>query len=241
MQWFKHYHNASSSNKISKIEAEFGLEGYARYFKLLELIAEKFDGERENFEFPTKTLTLYLGFYHVSRMRHYLQCLSNVGLMSFECQKTLTSISTPIMLKLQSKDFKYDRDKRESNDPKIKIKNKSKKEGNLISKNTFGKTPGAMHKSDQFISMWNELCGSKDKAALIQNSDIHQKIHDAFLEVPDLDDWRILITFGVKHDFWRKRVSFRWLINPTSSESLHNILNEAKDSQPKKKAKEIWL
>jgi hypothetical protein len=42
MKWFKHMSNSSTGGQfIAALEDEFGLEGYARYFKLLEIVALK--------------------------------------------------------------------------------------------------------------------------------------------------------------------------------------------------------
>ena len=43
MKWFKHMTDASDTEMIAEIEDKFGLEGYARYFKLLEIIAKQMD------------------------------------------------------------------------------------------------------------------------------------------------------------------------------------------------------
>jgi len=45
MKWFKHYTNASDDEFIARLEDEFGLEGYARWWKLLEVIAQNMGGE----------------------------------------------------------------------------------------------------------------------------------------------------------------------------------------------------
>lgn len=43
MRWFKHYADASDDEFIAIIEDRFGLEGYARWWKLLEVIAKQMD------------------------------------------------------------------------------------------------------------------------------------------------------------------------------------------------------
>lgn len=43
MKWFKHYSDASEDEFIAELEDEFGLEGYARWWKLLEVIAKQMD------------------------------------------------------------------------------------------------------------------------------------------------------------------------------------------------------
>lgn len=43
MKWFKHMTDASDDEFISELEDIFGLEGYARWFKLLEIVAKQMD------------------------------------------------------------------------------------------------------------------------------------------------------------------------------------------------------
>ena len=43
MKWFKHYSDASSDEFIADLEDEFGLVGYARWWKLLEVVASQMD------------------------------------------------------------------------------------------------------------------------------------------------------------------------------------------------------
>ena len=43
MKWFKHLSDASDNDFIEEIELNFGLEGYARWWKLLEIIARGMD------------------------------------------------------------------------------------------------------------------------------------------------------------------------------------------------------
>lgn len=126
MKWFKHYSNASDSNALTTILAEFGFEGYGRYWILLENLARKFNGEDTEFVFSLKDLRDILGFYHTNGLLMYLQCLSNVGVMSFQCEGKVLTISTSILLELQSRDFKKARSARDETAPKIKNKNKIK-------------------------------------------------------------------------------------------------------------------
>lgn len=130
MKWFKHYSSAKTSNAITEIFAQFGFEGYGRYWFLLELMCEKFDGEQDQkFVFKTKDLRDMMGFYHTNALSMYLQCLANVGLMSFECDKNVTRIYSDILLRLKGRDFKKARSDRAQTAPKNKdkrIKNKEK-------------------------------------------------------------------------------------------------------------------
>jgi hypothetical protein len=53
MKWFKHHSDASDDEFIAGLEEEFGLEGYARWWKLLEAIALQMDEtDRCSVEYP---------------------------------------------------------------------------------------------------------------------------------------------------------------------------------------------
>jgi len=55
VKWFKHDTDASRSESLKKIEYEFGMWGYAAWFKLLERVAEKMDHtNRCHAEYPLK-------------------------------------------------------------------------------------------------------------------------------------------------------------------------------------------
>lgn len=47
MRWFKHYATASDNSFIEELEEKFGLEGYARWYKLLEIISREMDGSEK--------------------------------------------------------------------------------------------------------------------------------------------------------------------------------------------------
>lgn len=51
--WFKHYHNADTSKDLGPLIDILGLEGYARYWLLVELLYENFDGTQDEFKIPT--------------------------------------------------------------------------------------------------------------------------------------------------------------------------------------------
>lgn len=125
MKWFKHYSNARQSNSLTELIALTGLEGYGRYWVLLELMSEKFDGlQDDKFVFSTRDLMVMLGYYHFNPMRMYLQCVANVCSMSIECTKNVTTIQSPILLELHGRDFKKARSERGQGVPKSKKKSK---------------------------------------------------------------------------------------------------------------------
>jgi len=46
MKWFKHMSDASNGSDLTLLEEEFGLEGYARWFKLLEAVSQNADPKK---------------------------------------------------------------------------------------------------------------------------------------------------------------------------------------------------
>ena len=55
MRWFKHEVDAIHSEKLTRLKSEFGFEGYGRYWRIMELVAERMDGsDRCHIELPEK-------------------------------------------------------------------------------------------------------------------------------------------------------------------------------------------
>lgn len=61
MKWFKHFTNASSNNKLTKVRMRYGADGYAIYWYCLELIAGDL-GEAEDINFDLKHDAEVIGF-----------------------------------------------------------------------------------------------------------------------------------------------------------------------------------
>jgi len=61
MKWFRHETDAIHSEKLAKLIMEFGFEGYGRYWRLMELVAERMDKTQRCFlELPEKDWLRYL-------------------------------------------------------------------------------------------------------------------------------------------------------------------------------------
>lgn len=61
MKWFRHFTNASSNNKLTKVRMRYGAEGYAIYWYCLELIAGDL-GESSEINFELKHDAEVIGF-----------------------------------------------------------------------------------------------------------------------------------------------------------------------------------
>lgn len=85
MKWFKHYTGASRSEKLNALRDKYGLEGYARYWLLVELLAEKFDGTDTTFRIHKRTMSQQLGYYRHTMSEQWLNNGQTLGLYNFHC------------------------------------------------------------------------------------------------------------------------------------------------------------
>lgn len=90
MRWFKHYTDASRSEKLAALREISGLEGYARYWLLVEFLSEKFDGTNTEFVVNKKTLGRHLGYYRPTMAKQWLDIGHTLGLfqlsLSGQCE-----------------------------------------------------------------------------------------------------------------------------------------------------------
>ena len=71
MKWFKHMANGHKSESLSKIKGKFGLEGVARWYILLEVIAEKMDeSDRCHAEFSVSD---WMRILEIKQQKHFRQ------------------------------------------------------------------------------------------------------------------------------------------------------------------------
>lgn len=126
MKWFKHYTNASDSVKLNHLIDDLGIEGYGRYWLLLEMLAEEFDGSSTTFHIHSHKISSKVRIKFSKKLATFMQKLSNFHLIEFKLVGKVYEIESPILLELQSRDFKTARNKRGDTVPKNKIKNKIK-------------------------------------------------------------------------------------------------------------------
>lgn len=139
MKWFKHMANASNDDFIEWIEQEYGLEGYARWWKILETIALSMEKDRSN---PSATHTWQkwqiilkgkrsqlLTFLSAIALQGRIEVKSSDNILEIKCVKLLKmrdeyskkSRHTPDTLLTVDKDKDKDKDKKASVVSKPKI------------------------------------------------------------------------------------------------------------------------
>lgn len=168
MKWFKHYSDASKSSKLNLIVDKFGLKGYAMYWLIVELLAEKFDGEDPTFEVHFNTIKQTLRVYHNKIIKDFMESVDDVGLMSVQCDSNLYHISFPKLLEIKDNHTKNLQVKNKKVTPRIeknKIKNKIKNTplGSNVIEFQDSKNEISNELFDSIIEQWNKICADNGK------------------------------------------------------------------------------
>ena len=98
MRWFKHETDAIHSEKLSLLMAEFGFEGYGRYWRIMEIVAERMDvSDRCHAELPEKE---WLRLLSVRRplLSRYLLVISQLFNIKVITKGLLIRIEIPNLL-----------------------------------------------------------------------------------------------------------------------------------------------
>jgi hypothetical protein len=122
MKWFKHYYNASYSVSLSELIDEVGVSGYGHYWLLLELLAEKYDGESTTFIMHFEEISRKVRIKFRKKLETFIQKLPESCITFEEIRPKVYKIEAPIMLELQGRDFKKARSKSGNTAPKNKSK-----------------------------------------------------------------------------------------------------------------------
>lgn len=101
MRWFKHMTDASDDEFMILIEAEFGLAGYARWFKILEEVGRKMDkSDRCAAAFPWNVWQTKLKG-KPKLLRTFLERLANLQRIKLKETGNVLEIEVPKLLKIR--------------------------------------------------------------------------------------------------------------------------------------------
>ena len=101
MHWFKHFSNASEDEFIAALEDEFGLEGYARWWKLLEVIAKQMKKPGQcSASFPIRLWCSYLVVRRPLLFR-YLSVIEQQGKIKTLTKSDILTITCPKLLEIK--------------------------------------------------------------------------------------------------------------------------------------------
>ena len=79
MKWFKHYSNATDGETLQNLFRKYGLEGEARYWRLVQLLAKQYDGSTELLYFSLETIRQSLRHRSLTDCRSFLDHLTTIS------------------------------------------------------------------------------------------------------------------------------------------------------------------
>ncbi len=134
MKFFKHFTDAHRGKSLKQVLRSKGYRAVGIYWTLVEICAEKMEKEKDEeyaiehcvFEFDKWYLRDTLQTHQLSNLMMYLQCFTDVGLMSYTCVDDVVTMSMPKLLEYLDRDAKRARTVRAPSAPKIKRKIKRK-------------------------------------------------------------------------------------------------------------------
>ena len=102
MDYFKHYSTATDSKTINHLMDEFGLNGYAWWFLLIELCTENWDGKTEpRFRFHLRVVRQKLRI-SLAKLKLFLEKSSEFSNLSFNFYEKELEISHPKLLEVKT-------------------------------------------------------------------------------------------------------------------------------------------
>lgn len=205
MKWFKHYSNALDSESLADLMRDCGLEGYARYWILLEYLANQFDGETHSFRVPIETVRRLLRIRSWNELGTFAERIGNVRGMELKRNGNVFEIEASILLELQSKDFKKMRHSGGTSAPKSKTKIKTKD----LDKETNTNKIIEVH---QLGILWNKYAPIEVPKIKATEGSRLKNIQKVFLKL-DEESWIAAIQRINKSDFLKGTGKNSWLIN----------------------------
>lgn len=120
MKWFRHYADASTHDAlVTQIEDEFGLEGYARFLKLLEAVVQSMESKNDDPVFKTswKRINQILGCKR-RKAEEFLDYLENISQTKIKKAEKMVSITMPWLPDLLDKNASSSKTRQASVEPR---------------------------------------------------------------------------------------------------------------------------
>lgn len=259
MQWFKHYSSASISVKLSSLIDELGVAGYGRYWLLLELLANTWDGESTFIDLHFNTIHKQLQYYKKTMTKQFLNNRAIVSVLFNDCSPIVSdsapivySFNTSILLDLQSRDFKISKRKRVSTAPKSKNKIKNKNiyiednlNSDLIKNNSVTE--------NEVAQCFNEILAGTGKfkhANFFVSPIAKEDFKTSVGYLPKLEDWKSYFLKikalpklnGTEELGFSLNPTFSWVLKPKTIADINEGLYESEKSniqREKEKLKKI--
>jgi len=101
MKWFKHFTDAAHNEKLSRLVGEFEFQGIGRYWRILEIVAERMDeSDRCHVELPEKEWVRLLSIRRplLHRYLAFIQSLFDSWRINTDTETLLIRIEIPKLL-----------------------------------------------------------------------------------------------------------------------------------------------
>lgn len=107
MLWFKHFSDASDDDFLEELECEFGLEGYARWWKLLEVIARPM-GKKHPHPYASHSIGKWCSFLKAKRkiLIPFLEHCENKSRINVELNGNIMKITCPKLLEIKDEYYR---------------------------------------------------------------------------------------------------------------------------------------
>lgn len=240
MKWFKHFSNAEISESLNDLIETHGFEGYGKYWRLLEILCARFDGECVSFKFHKRFLRDTLRFRTDKKMLSFMFAIGLVSGYKVSEKNSQIEIEAPILLDLKDRDFKVSRKNRGENAPKNKRKNKEKeieKEQEELSYSEIETHP--IKSKIQYLdvaSIWNKYFPNKPAPFSLgrsQNNDFQTT--SGYLTNPN--SWDQLFQKARSLEWYSEKGWFNilWIIKHENALKIQQTENTTQDKASPKK------
>lgn len=224
MKWFKHMVDAHKDPGLRAVFKKYGLEGEARFWRLVSIIAEKYEIDTESVVLDLETIRESLRFRSATDCRPFLDLLTTQTQMVVEYSDTIVTIKWCKLSEIRdnyTKNLQVTGKNVSKKFPLDKIKNKNK---NIIPPNPQKGDDGILEtQCNDIAKIWNDYAVdyklTKVKTPI--SKDRMDRMKSALKEFTEIDDWSKiicavgLIDFNLGKNDRGWKADFDWLFHKT--------------------------
>lgn len=224
MHWFKHYSDAGQGRYLNHVMDEFGPTGYAWYFLLLELCAEKWDGKSEpKFSFHETVVRSRLRGT-VVRIKRWLDHAETMAALRYCHREREFQFDIPKLLEIKSsRNVVKNSYPQASERSRVQKKNKSKNKSTYVEGDCK-----AVESLPKIALLWNQHKASclPEIKAMSKSSNRRKSANARWQENPNEQYWTEVINrvnqskycTGLTYKAWK--ANFEWFVRPDKSSEI---------------------
>lgn len=192
LKWFKHYANAHKGGVLQQLYLDFGVnEGHGLYFRLIEYLADKWDGSSEpKFKILTSELRRYLTLT-TPKLRQLAVAIQSSGESEFKVEKDFCEIFLPKLLEVRHRDAissrerpetgrtRSSREKNKNNKKKKNIEDWQKESFETLSNKFKELFPGTVIGAGAETRFYSQIKNLDDVQKLSDSMDHYRLVLDA--------------------------------------------------------------